>query len=364
MAGVGGFMPFRCHLGGQQSDNNQSALCLYGSICEVVNDANASASYEYCNCPSGYIHDFTYGHFPNCGLPIFALPVMAGALTVVTSLVLAFSYPVVWELKSAARRMLVLPMINCVFGWLVFLGLWFQQGRFEAAIILLFFFNMVLTRTQIESTTSILRPMLMTLKHNIQAIDRILMTFEFFDFLGQLTLIILMCLYAHDADPNRYNSTVVVFQFWLGLNGFSLGVATIVACMYLKTAVDTGPLSKEDAKMNAFSDRLEGVKKSNYAICMFSMVLCGCPIVSLILGSFPGQYILVFLTHASLPLFTLNVGQILRLEEIKANASLRNSKRGGVGPLPADERSKHSSYRLQAVPSSGNVLERTASSTT
>jgi hypothetical protein len=286
---------------------------------------------------------------------------MFGVLTVVTMLTLVFSYPVLSELKAKARKILLLAMLNCCFGWAVFLAVWVEQGHFQAATVMLFLSNMFLTRCQAEGTLIFLRPMMMTLKRDLRSIERILWGYECFNGFGQLVLGIALIVFTRDVNPNRYNSVMVVFLFLLALVAFSLGLTVYIASVYLKAEVNSYFSSKDDVKMKAFVERLDNMKATNLANCLFSSMLFAFPLVSVVLGSFPGQYVLFFVIHIGLPIFTLQAAQLLRLEEHSPKPDVEQESRESrvnVGPSP----SKQNNNQPLAV-SSSVISERAKNGT-
>jgi len=74
--------------------------------------------------------------------------------------------------------------------------------------------------------------------------------------------------------------------------------------------------------MKSFMKRLNGLKDINLATCIFSSLLFVFPVISVILGSFPGQFVLFFFFHIGQPIFLMQAAQLLRVE---ANSASWNS---------------------------------------
>ena len=110
---------------------NATNLCLAGNAsCEFDEFSN-----EICtNCPSGYTHDDSQGHFPNCALPVLFFPILLGLLSPFYLLAWIKFVKLFQRVRDDVRRICssVIFLISFFWGWLLALVL--EKGNFQGNI--------------------------------------------------------------------------------------------------------------------------------------------------------------------------------------------------------------------------------------
>lgn len=318
-----GFTEFKCD---QSGNPNASRLCQHGSTCGSFPSPLDGRAMDVCICPDGYFHDFTAGHFYDCGVPSYALGVMFGVLTLSTIIAYVISIPIFFTLRSSAKRILGYALLQSLFSWAVLTAIWIERGHFQSASILLFVANVLLVRTQVEGTIIFSTPIYAMLRQSMVTVKRVIFGVEFFNMIGQLTLSIILIVYSKDVDVSRFNSTMIVFLFFMSINTIGLSFVMFRFSTRLMRDINETSMAKDDRKIAEFADRLKRMNNNHLLNLSFSCLLLVFPIVMLAIGTFPGQYILMFTMHAGVPYFLIQAAWLLRLDE--AGKSLKKSETG------------------------------------
>jgi hypothetical protein len=111
-----------------------SDLCFFGGVCQELND---TIQQEFCVCPQGYGHDFSFFHSSNCALPDLTLEIFAGVISVVWLVELIWYVNKVRQLSGRKRvvQLARVGLIQIVSLELLVIGLATQSGFFEVGII-------------------------------------------------------------------------------------------------------------------------------------------------------------------------------------------------------------------------------------
>ena len=113
----------------------QDSLCFFGSSCVILNTTLGFSQQKCINCPIGFEHDNSLGHFPNCAMPS---DFMLGFFIVNTiGSVLAFVVVAneLRNLRSDARRIGLMFLLALTTFWLSSLGWYVQRGLFEFCLV-------------------------------------------------------------------------------------------------------------------------------------------------------------------------------------------------------------------------------------
>jgi hypothetical protein len=202
------------------------------------------------------------------------------------------------------------------------IALWAEQGSFRGLQVCLLFFDLAVYRNIKLSILTFAGPVYALIKRDMTWFQRTLTGLEIINGFGQVVAIIPMLIFARDEDPGNYNVAAVAYLFL-----FPLGmIATIIFMIFqtaglkksiakLTRALEATSTSPGNDKLIKFQKRLHLVVLLNVSLFSTTVPLLAFPIVILVLGSFPGQYILLSCVHIFLPLFCIGASIILRREK-------------------------------------------------
>jgi hypothetical protein len=305
------FVQFRCD---PWNDRNASRLCFYGSDCGVPDSISSANFAEYCRCTDGYLHDNLGGHFPNCGLPRYALAIMFGVITATTLMSLYVGVPIYFELRSGARKAFRLQLFVLSFGWLVYLTLWIEQGMYEAPLIFMVLRNVSNFHSLAQLTLMFTAPVYALVKGDYNRIRRRIRGIEGFSAIGQVVIIIPALIFCRDLDPWRYNSVMAVFFAFVSVGSVTMSVVILKQIDMLSSRIAAQLKASPNPKLLDLVKRLSDMHRINI-ILIFAYSCYGIfPICFIALGSLPGQYIILFIFFSLTPYLCARGAMTLRID--------------------------------------------------
>jgi hypothetical protein len=306
-------IPFRCGLG-EVTPGAPSAFCLNGGLCRV----EPSTGRHYCECQKGYLNDYTVGHFPNCGVPEHALGVIAGivvALAVITYLV---SVPIYLEVEHKVKSLVGQWILATTLVMAMALALWAEQGGFRGFHICLLLFDLTVYRNIKTSTLTFSGPLYALLGRDMTWFQRKLTGLEIINDIGQVATIVPLLIFSRDDDPGNFNVAMVAYLFLFAFATMATTIFMVFQTLELKRSVasltralNATSSSPANDKLVKFEARLRSMFLFNVSLFANSLLLIVFPLVILVLGSFPGQYILLAFLHIVVPLSGIGASIIL-----------------------------------------------------
>jgi hypothetical protein len=312
-------IPFRCGLG-EATPNATSALCLNGGLCQVEPDTGR----QYCECPTGFVNDYTVGHFPNCGLPYYALAIVAGVVVSLSLIALLVSVPIYREVERKVKSLVGLWILVTILNMSMVIALWAEQGAFRGYIVCLLLFVLVVYRNIKAWILTFAGSVYALIKRDMTWFQNMLMGMEVVNAVGQVLAIIPLLIFARDEDTGRFNTALVVYLFLFAFGLIATTSFMVFQTLGLKRSVShlTRALNASLDSSNGTQDRLMNFQKRLHMIVLLNMsmsstatLLLVFPIVYLAVGSFPGQYILLSFFHVFMPIFCIISAVILRRQK-------------------------------------------------
>jgi hypothetical protein len=229
---------------------------------------------------------------------------MFGVVTALTLLSLMVILPTYFRLKSHAKRIIALFIAETTANWILFLCVWVEQGFYESAAVFYLLLISIIFRGAVETTLVLSKPIYVLFSKNQSRLRNSLFIVEFVGEVFLVILTILLCVYCRWQDTNAFNSVMVIYQFIVSWTTTLLVFFTSISAIRLYRGIQTSIGDNiNDPKMAEFYRRLKDMIKSNVSGSIFSLILYVFPIASVVLKSFPGQYIFFCIYHTVIPIF-------------------------------------------------------------
>lgn len=264
-----------------------------------------------------------------------------------------YSIPIYRILRSKVKNACRTILLGNLTSWLSFLCIMVEQGHFQSATVFRYISNLLIMRFQIQLALLYSTPVYAMLRLEMNRVKSKLMAIEIANAFLQLIGFIALIVYARYPDPSVYNSICVLLMFVLGTLGIGAIVMMIIFAMQLRKAVSNlaskqsvSMLESRKRQLERLTARLARIEKEmGLAALSFTQfyIMSG---VILGLGSVPGQYIVIFVMHVSVPYFTYQASRLLRSEEHDAFEGADVSRRG---PSLRNDLANNGGSRLDAV---------------
>jgi hypothetical protein len=290
--------------------------------------------------PTGY---YASHHFPNCVLPFWYLPSFFAVTTAGTLFALWILIPVVRSTKATVKKIASLHCAGLILLWAHVLSVFVQNGAFEAAIVFLYVYGMMVSYQCYLTMFVVIEPIYAVLRkstQNLKRLVKVVFTLQGICWTVLQVSIISVC----RAEPGSkqlpiYNSLGV------GINVLAATMFAVIVCvLYIQAArlqklIENLQLDRpsseafEAGKLPQFLLQLKALKKTVLILGLNSLIII-IPIVMLILGSFPYNFVLWSLIFTMWPTAP-QAAQFLKARSktpaaSKSNSSKENSKLAAI----------------------------------
>jgi hypothetical protein len=298
---------FRCGLPGTVND---TTLCFHASATCAVDEYG-----EYCVCPSGFIADFTSGHFRNCVLPTWFLPAFF-AFNTAGCLLAGFRVgSTIGKLRSEVKTFAMIWIAVITSHWLGTLCLFLQNGLLTPGWVMQTLSTIVFTRLSVVQMKILTRPLFAVLRKPTNSFEKGMESMYFSSVIVSGSLGATLAVFASDAA--RIGILNFVFMVYIYIMSFFYFIPVGLALVYMKRLrreimrlqnnVAVSGTSWED-----FMVRLDTLEGANFIIGCSGFFLFIPAVVLSIIGSIPYQFVIACLLQCSLwptyPLFMKILG--------------------------------------------------------
>jgi hypothetical protein len=296
---------FRCGFG---SNGEESSLCFNGGSCLNQTNVEYLIFGEKCDCPVGYMHDLTSGHFYNCTLPsnfLLILFIILSGLTMATFLIL---FRKLKQAKSTVKKVGIIYLILTMTDWLIVLSLYIENGRFYGANVFSVIRNITAAIFFVELILVLYGALLARFKQQTNRIRQIAYRRCFAYFAVDLATHLAMLVTASEPNPVRYNTIFAFYLFYTSVGFASIGLIFSIKSnslqrMVKKMIIAPEPENGTKKELKKFLYRLNGVRDIPF-ICAVGTSILVPALLLVTIGSIPYSFAWVMTLHSHMVLIS------------------------------------------------------------
>lgn len=273
-----------------QCEYENVPLCMNAATCLRTN------STETCVCPSGYMHDYVFGHFTNCSLPEDALLAIFVTFSIVFFLcIVTLARYFIVVTGRPLKRLLAMQIVNVSLDWLHIIAVYIERGAFEAAGIFAGLSCIGISLLAIEGSALFLAPMLTITPQLLQRMRRNFYLAEF------ISSVFWAISFGGLAGSSRLENQEVhngFFTFALVqviLQTIFLVLVVTRAMSQLEeriVAANSNPATAKNHSSDALAGRLRFARKGLLIATVLEIIpLIPLPIINVIFGSVPYMWV-------------------------------------------------------------------------
>jgi hypothetical protein len=260
---------------------------------------------QICQCPPGYVRDYTSLHNDNCSMPENFLLIwfVLSSLAYVMAILAIF-----WRLPNLRPRLKYLAwyyVFALLFQWMGTVPIYVENGTYEAALFFNWLWAEFLVFASVDISLAATAPVFATLGKPFESWRRFVYGCVILISLSYLGATLAVMVFAR-SPPEVYNVAYVVYVSYVIIVVISIAILLLGKLFKLKKLVKGVIASQQQSGRNVDDYQRVINQLDSIILASFGFTLAATPgalvtvIVASILGSFPMAYILLPIVSCSL----------------------------------------------------------------